>query len=791
MLSNYMPIRSRALSLFIELPLSIFFLAILVPYTIIHFFGRPYVGFDLLAPNGVVTAVYVNPKDRPAPKVGDQLLQAGALTWHKFIDNETVIIFEGYQTGDVIPLTLLRDGEEIHINWIAPGASRAELLARLFSAWWLPYAFWLAGAATLILVRPKDRRVWLLALFNFSTAFWFATGFVSLSRIWDSLIFYRGAVWLNLPLTLHFGWEFPKPLRRIPNGVLILPYGIGVGLAISAQFEPYLRSHTVIGLTLAAFGGFILMIAHIVTQPRERGQMIFLMSALILALTPALTLSFARLMNTNTIAFETLGEWALLLIPVAYFYVVYRRQLGDLELRANRAVTVLAFSALMLTTTFLAVFLVNNNRITNGISLSQGLIVVTIAALIGILFFSIFQRWFEHRILRIPLPPTHLVELYASRIATSLEIDRLSRLLKDEVFPSLQIREAALLSLPPTKGEGNNQLIQILTMGVNPDDLPTYRQVQALLARPAAMRSHPEDIPSNLLCPWAKLILPVRVSGVIIAICLLGRRDPDDLYPANEIPTLQALVHQTGLAIVNIRQAARLRALYQHNLERQEVNRNYLVEQLEAKVLEHLGVLAMQLDERSVSKTMQQYFQNSVQRTRELIGGIRPNTLNIGLGSALDELIEEISAQAANIKPAPVNVFFKIPPSSVRYPDDVELHLYRIVQQACQNVLKHAQAESITIEGSLEEEMVHLIIRDDGVGFLIGKYQDLSWFLVNKHYGLAGMYERAALIGATLKIHSTPYPGTKVEVTWHRNQTSTALSGAAKSVDEARKIVES
>lgn len=783
--------RSRALSLSIELPLTVFFLAILVPYTVIHFFGRPYIGFDLLAPNGMVMAVYVNPEDRPAPKVGDQLLQAGALTWKKFIDSDTIVMFEGYQAGDIVPLTLLRNGQEIHINWITPGASSAELLARLFSAWWLPYVFWLAGAATLLLVRPKDRRVWLLALFNFFTAFWFATGFVSLSRMWYSLILYRVAVWLNLPLTLHFTWEFPKPIRRIPNGVFILLYGIGVGLAISAQFEPYLRSHTVIGLMLAAFGGFILLIAHIVSQPRERGQLIFLLFALFLALTPALTLSFARMMDTNTIAFETLGEWSLLLIPVAYFYMVYRRQLGDLELRANRAISILAFSAIMLSITFLAVFLVNNERFTNGVSISQGLVVITVAALIGILFFSIFQRWFEHHILRIPLPRTHLVELYASRIATSLEMDQLSRLLRDEVFPSLQIREAALLGLPPNKGEGNNQLAQILTMGVAAEDLPTYQQVQTLLAHPAAIRSHPEDFPSGLLRPWAELVLPVRVSGVIIAICLLGRRDPDDLYPANEIPTLQSLMHQTGLAIANIRQAARLRSLYQHNLERQEVNRNYLVEQLEAKVLEHLGVLAMQLDERSVNKTMQEYFQHSVQRTRELIGGIRPNTLSLGLGSALDELIEEISTQAVNAKPTPVNVLFKVPPSSVRYPDDVELHLYRIVQQACQNVLKHAKAESITIEGSLEEEMVQLIIRDDGVGFLIGKYQDLSWFLINKHYGLAGMYERAALIGATLKIHSTPYPGTKVEVTWQRNQKATNLTGAQNIVDEGSKFVES
>jgi signal transduction histidine kinase len=780
-----MPLRSRALSLFIELSLSILFLAMLVPFTIAFFFGRPYMGFDLLAPNGLVAQVYVNPKDQPAPSVGDQLIQAGAITWDEFINSDTIVLFEGYRSGDIVPLTLLRDGKEIHIDWIAPGASRSELLARLFSAWWVPYAFWLAGAGTLLLVRPKDRRVWLLALFNFSTAIWFATGFVSLSRIWNSAIIYHYAVWLNLPLTLHFNWEFPKPLRHIPKRVLILMYAFGLGAAISTTFVPFIRNYTLIGLLLAMVGGFILMIVHIISQPRERGQMFFLLFALSLALSPAVILSFARLRNTNLIAFETIGEWALLLIPGAFFYLVYRRQLGDLELRANRAVTILAFSALLLSTTFFCVFLVNLSQLNDGLSLMQGLMAVVMAVLIGILVFPIFQRWFEHRILRIPLPPTRLVELYASRIATSMEIDQLSRLLKDEIFPSLQIREAALLSLPPTNGEEIYQLNRITVLGVDSNDLPTYQQAQEFLSLQSIWRLPPENITPDYPCPWAKLVLPVQVSGINIAICLLGRRDPDDLYPANEIPTLEALLHQTGLAIVNIRQAARLRALYQHNLERQEINRNYLVQQLEAKVLEQLGVLAMYLDERPTSNTMQQYFQKSVQRTRELIGGIRPNTLNVGLSNALEELTDEISTQAANVKPIPVNVIFQIPPSLFRYPDDVELHIYRIVQQACQNALKHAQAASITIIGSLEEDVVHLIVRDDGVGFPLSKHLDLSWFLVNKHYGLAGMYERAALIGATLKIQSTPYPGTKVEIIWNRNQAVSPAPGIANNMADS------
>jgi signal transduction histidine kinase len=767
-----MPLRSQGFSLIIELSLTIFFLAILVPFTIIQFFVRPYIGLDILAPKGVVSAIYFNPADRQTPKVGDQIIQAGSITWNQFISSNTIFIFEGYRPGDVMPLTLLRNGEIIHLDWTVPGITREELLARLFSAWWIPYAFWLAGAGTLLLVRPKDRRVWLLALFNFSTAIWFAAGLVSLTRIWHSMIIYRSAIWLNLPLTLHFNWEFPKPLRRIPKGTLILLYGFGLGMAILAQFVPSIRDYSIIGLMLAAISGIVLMLVHYATQPSERGQLKFLIFALSLSITPAMILTFARLRDTNLFVFEILGEWALLLIPVAFFFMVFRHQLGDLELRANRAVTLLAFSVLLLSITFLGAFLVNHSLQTSGLTLGQGLIAIAAAAVIGIVFFPIFQRWFENRILGIPLPPTQLVELYASRIATSMEIDQLSRLLKEEIFPSLQIREAALLSLPPASGEDSSQLAPLVVMGVRLNELPSYQQIQDFLSQPGIWRSIPENKSSYNPCEWAKIVLPVRVSGINIAICLLGRRDPDDLYPASEIPTLETLLHQTGLAIVNVRQAARLRALYQHNLERQEVNRNYLVQQLEAKVLEQLGVLAMHLDERSTSDTIQQYFQKSVQRTRELIGGIRPNTLNIGLSNALEELVDEISVQAANIKPTPVNVTYQVPPSAFRYPEDVELHFYRIVQQACQNVLKHAQAESITLAGSLDEDSIHLIVRDDGIGFTLGKHPDLSWFLVNKHYGLAGMYERAELIGATLKIQSTPYPGTKVEIFWQRNQAS-------------------
>jgi two-component system sensor histidine kinase DegS len=96
----------------------------------------------------------------------------------------------------------------------------------------------------------------------------------------------------------------------------------------------------------------------------------------------------------------------------------------------------------------------------------------------------------------------------------------------------------------------------------------------------------------------------------------------------------------------------------------------------------------------------------------------------------------------------------------------VELHLYRIVQQALNNALTHAHAKEISLEGSMETDRIKLAINDDGIGFPANENMEMAGLLANKHYGLAGMHERAALIGACLDIDSIPGSGTRINVIW-------------------------
>ena len=96
----------------------------------------------------------------------------------------------------------------------------------------------------------------------------------------------------------------------------------------------------------------------------------------------------------------------------------------------------------------------------------------------------------------------------------------------------------------------------------------------------------------------------------------------------------------------------------------------------------------------------------------------------------------------------------------IRLPPEIEEGLYRIAQEALNNVLKHAQAHSITVSlrHVAHQRIVVLEIADDGLGFDPAVARDQGGM------GLRGMEERAAQFGGQLTIQSRPGAGTSVRV---------------------------
>jgi signal transduction histidine kinase len=381
------------------------------------------------------------------------------------------------------------------------------------------------------------------------------------------------------------------------------------------------------------------------------------------------------------------------------------------------------------------------------------ILVAGLTAYLTIQAFPAFQVWVERRVLGIKLPYQKLPETYSSRIITSASLSDLLRLLDQELVPSLLIRQFAFLHL------SNGASTALLTKGIADDQLPGKDDMDKLIA--SAGRYHHAVSPNDTeTLSWIHLILPLKIGEGLIGLWLLGRRDPDDLYPQAEIPILQSLANQTAIALSNILQTERLRSLYQENINRYEQERLRLALDLHDSVLNQMAVLSMNLDPSSISPKFKEAYDELTKRLREIVGDLRPPMLQYGLKPALEGLSDNLMERSNDR----VNVALDIQATEDRYPQSTELHLFRIAQEACENALHHGQAGKITISGQLYPQQIQLIIEDDGIGFKAEEILDLNSLLVNKHFGLAGIVERANLIGAQLQINSAPNAGTQIRI---------------------------
>ncbi len=142
---------------------------------------------------------------------------------------------------------------------------------------------------------------------------------------------------------------------------------------------------------------------------------------------------------------------------------------------------------------------------------------------------------------------------------------------------------------------------------------------------------------------------------------------------------------------------------------------------------------------------------------RRVIRALRPIYLeDLGLPSALETLAADME-KASGLK-----VHLQTQGRPVRLSPEHEIAIYRIAQEAVNNVGRHARAESVHLHLTFNQNRFSLLIRDDGVGFEVpARLNDLA---SSDHYGLLGMQERAELIGARLRLESEPGKGTSLQL---------------------------
>lgn len=148
-----------------------------------------------------------------------------------------------------------------------------------------------------------------------------------------------------------------------------------------------------------------------------------------------------------------------------------------------------------------------------------------------------------------------------------------------------------------------------------------------------------------------------------------------------------------------------------------------------------------------------------INETKKICSDLLPSVLDdFGLSSAVREL-QKICESTTGIA---FEVEDDLKPNKL--PKEVEIGVFRILQEALNNAIKHAQATKVFIHVSNDTQYVQLLVQDNGKGFYFDEHKLLSKEFVVKSNGLRNMKERAELLGGMFNVTSEPGKGTIVQL---------------------------
>lgn len=307
------------------------------------------------------------------------------------------------------------------------------------------------------------------------------------------------------------------------------------------------------------------------------------------------------------------------------------------------------------------------------------------------------------------------------------------------------------------------EAVWINTEGSNIPGLAIYRQVESV------SEFHSQSL----------LAAPLMQGGRPIGVLEAAHSTPEQLT-ADHLPTLVAAANWAAIAIANAQlheQAQQLREEQAALEERARLARE--LHDVVTQSLYSMSVLAgawrrqiesgrLEADKEHIIE-LDDLVQQALREVRLLIYELRPTELEEeGLLGALYHRLETVERRAgirsrlivtdehghaspmqSDGRAAMVDFY--------RLPSAVELGLYRIMQEALNNVVKHSGATSVNVRLRVGKETLSLEIEDDGRGFAAESPQE-------EGFGLVGLRERAAQLGGSLHIESTAGQGTIVRI---------------------------
>jgi two-component system NarL family sensor kinase len=194
--------------------------------------------------------------------------------------------------------------------------------------------------------------------------------------------------------------------------------------------------------------------------------------------------------------------------------------------------------------------------------------------------------------------------------------------------------------------------------------------------------------------------------------------------------------------------------------------RNRLARELHDTLAQGLTAITLQLESADAlleshasDEKIQEVIRRALQLTRMNLDELRRSVMDLRAapleGRHLAEAMSELVGQYRRHHQLPIEL--DIIGANYPLPVRIEVGLYRIAQEALNNIVQHAQARIVHLLLVIQPESVQLIAEDDGCGFDPQQIPD-------QRFGLVGLNERVKLLGGKLKLESSPGEGTRIDV---------------------------
>lgn len=266
-------------------------------------------------------------------------------------------------------------------------------------------------------------------------------------------------------------------------------------------------------------------------------------------------------------------------------------------------------------------------------------------------------------------------------------------------------------------------------------------------------------------------VLPLYEQNTYLGAILLAGKSGIHLS-IDEEDLLSTIANQVASAVARARLHENLREdeiihrrLLHQTITAQESERRRLAGEIHDSVVQSLVGISYRIQamEKKVSaagneplvadmKVLEEQLNTNIKELRDLLLGLRPPMLDdMGLYKALETHLKNFGIRNQ------VQYSMQLPEALPTLTRDAQINLFRIVQEALNNVEKHAGATHVTIEIETTPQKLYLTVRDDGRGYSLVKARSKT-----RNLGIASMQERTQLLGGNLKMKSESGRGTVV-----------------------------